>query len=248
LTAEGRQELRRDARATRASSEQLLALGRAAANSVWAQMALHRLAWASLELGELSRAEGELADKLVLARNIGEPASVASALILLGDAARLRGEDDLARARYDESLADVRSAERLNPYVVGWLPWLMRNLGFLAVHRGDLAEAESSFRESMSGYGYQGNTLGKVECLVGLAALALARGEAQRGARLLGAVDAALATLGVKLYPGDRFERERTLRALHATLSETAFASAWSAGEAMTVEQAIAYAVEEEDA
>jgi hypothetical protein len=78
-----------------------------------------------------------------------------------------------------------------------------------------------------------------VECLVGFAALAAAQGDADRGARLLGAVDAALATIGVNLYFGDRFERERTLRALHVTLSDDAFDAAWAEGQAMTLEQAV---------
>jgi predicted ATPase/DNA-binding XRE family transcriptional regulator len=236
LTTEMDLELRRDAVATRACGEQLLALGRAATNRVWVQQALWRLGWSSLELGELSRAEGELADCLAVAREMGNPNAVGNALVLLGDTARLRGQDDLARARYDE----CRGLS-----VVGWLSaWQRRNLGFLAVHRGDLAEAEASFREGMAEYGNQRNMLGTIECLVGSAALAAARGKAERGARLLGAVDAALPTIGAKLYPGDRFECERTLHILHATLSENAFAAAWAEGQAMELEEAIAYALE----
>jgi predicted ATPase/transcriptional regulator with XRE-family HTH domain len=237
LMAEARLELRRDAAATRGCAEQLLALGRAVGNLDWAQRALHYLAWSSLKLGELGRAEDELAESLVLAREVGETDFIRSTLILMGDAARLGGDDDLARARYDESRA----------YSPGGLsPWQLRNLGFLAVHRGSLAEAEACFRESLSAYRNEAHTLGTVECMVGFAALSVARGNAERGTRLLGAADAALSAIGGSFYPGDSFERERALRALHATLSEDAFASAWTEGQAMTPEQAVAYAQADE--
>jgi non-specific serine/threonine protein kinase len=236
LMAEGRLELRRDPLATRRSSEQLLALGRSAANPDWMLMALHRLGWSSLELGELSRAEEELTEKLALSRKYNDRTAAGGALILLGDAARLRGEDDLARARYLES----RSLGE-----PGHLSWQLRNLGHLAVHHGDLGEADSYYRESVVWYENHAHTLGQVECLVGFAALAVARGDAAKGARLLGAVDAALTALGVKLYPGDSYERERALHALHASLSEDAFASAWAEGQAMALEQAIHYALED---
>lgn len=126
----------------------------------------------------------------MLARELGEPALVVNTLILLGDAARLRGEDDLARARYDESRI---------PSIVEWVPWQLRNSGFLAVHRGELGTAESHFRESLSGYQGASLALGRVEGLVGFASLAAALGNAGRGARLFGAVAGALTTIGVEL-------------------------------------------------
>lgn len=44
--------------------------------------------------------------------------------------------------------------------------------------------------------------------------------------------------------PTERVERERQIEAVRALLDETAFAEAWAEGQAMTLEQAIAYAIE----
>jgi len=44
----------------------------------------------------------------------------------------------------------VKSGSSCVTSVFGSSPWLLRNLGFLAVHRGDLAEAESSFDQLSS--------------------------------------------------------------------------------------------------
>src|SRR5262249_47706547 len=69
LMAESQVELRRDAMATRALGEELLALGRAG-NRAWMERAMVDLSWSSLELGELSRADRELAERLALAKEM----------------------------------------------------------------------------------------------------------------------------------------------------------------------------------
>ena len=45
----------------------------------------------------------------------------------------------------------------------------------------------------------------------------------------------------VRYRPMDRKQSERTLVTLHAHVDETAFATAWAAGCAMSLEQAVAY-------
>jgi non-specific serine/threonine protein kinase len=236
LMAEVYLDVRLDPVAVRASCEKLQTLGREAANPAWQMFALRRLSWSSLELGELSRAEGELAQELALGRELGLPYEICHAQILLGDVARLRGDDDLARARYAESLATLDEGEAA---------WQRRCLGYLAVRRGELGEAESLFRDSTSIAKTLPNTLDQIECLGGFASLFVARGEAVRAARLLGAADAALQMIGLKLYFGDRFERDQTLRALRGVLGETAMTAAVAEGQTMTLEQAFACALGE---
>ena len=43
----------------------------------------------------------------------------------------------------------------------------------------------------------------------------------------------------------DRIEREREVETIRGLLDETAFVEAWAEGQAMTLEQGIAYALEE---
>jgi hypothetical protein len=114
----------------------------------------------------------------------------------------------------------------------------------MLVTTGELGEAEALFRDSTSIAKTLPNTLDQIECLGGFASLFAARGEAVRAARLLGAVDAALQKIGLKLYFGARFEGDQTLRGLRGVLSETAMTAAVSEGQAMTLEHAFAYALE----
>ena len=76
----------------------------------------------------------------------------------------------------------------------------------------------------------------------GLAGVAISRGQFERAARLLGAANsdwlAQFASLHPEIAP---FEQEVAVARAH--LGETAFAVAWEEGGAMTLEQAIAYAL-----
>jgi hypothetical protein len=79
-----------------------------------------------------------------------------------------------------------------------------------------------------------------------LAAVACAQGQPERGAHLLGAAAALRAGRGMPLPPNERAAQERTVAAARAALGEDAFAAAWAQCQRMSLEQAIAYALEEE--
>ncbi len=61
---------------------------------------------------------------------------------------------------------------------------------------------------------------------------------------VLGGAEAQFEAIGAAMWPADRLEYERSVAAVRSTLSEEAFAAAWAEGRAMTLEQAIAYALE----
>jgi predicted ATPase/DNA-binding SARP family transcriptional activator len=71
--------------------------------------------------------------------------------------------------------------------------------------------------------------------------------ELERAARLLGATDAWHMEWQLTRLPRERQERESAIAAVRGALGEEAFAKAWEEGKAMTLEQAIAYAKEEDN-
>ena len=81
-------------------------------------------------------------------------------------------------------------------------------------------------------------------CLEGLAAVAGEQGQPDRACRLFGAAAALRKTGGWPLEPVYQSEYQRQVAALRDTLGEKAFAAAWAEGQAMTLGQAIAYALE----
>ena len=86
---------------------------------------------------------------------------------------------------------------------------------------------------------------GGVWCLHGLAWAAAGQGRKERAVRLLGAAEAFREAHGGFLPPGMQATSEQTLKDLRASLTAEAYAAAWMAGQATTLDQTIADALEE---
>jgi len=69
-------------------------------------------------------------------------------------------------------------------------------------------------------------------------------GQFERATRLFGAAEMLLAGDDDNLDPANRSVYDRSIAALRARLGDGAFAAAWVAGRALTLEQAIACALE----
>jgi tetratricopeptide (TPR) repeat protein len=85
------------------------------------------------------------------------------------------------------------------------------------------------------------------QCLTNLAELFCSHGEPERGARLLGAVSdlAQILFAGSGIIAKDgRTDTERSLTAASALLGEAGFAVAYAEGQMMTLDRAIAYALD----
>ena len=78
--------------------------------------------------------------------------------------------------------------------------------------------------------------------LVGYALLACCQKKWERSARLFAAAEKVCWWAVNTISPADRAERQAALATLQAELDETAFASAWAEGQAMSRDQALAVA------
>jgi hypothetical protein len=85
-----------------------------------------------------------------------------------------------------------------------------------------------------------------VEGLEGLAATAAADGRAGRALHLAGAAAALREAAELRLAPADAEELARWLAPARAALDADGAAAAWREGQAMTLEQAVACALEED--
>jgi hypothetical protein len=83
----------------------------------------------------------------------------------------------------------------------------------------------------------------------GLAGVATAQGRPERAAQLFGAVEALSEKVGVEVsWSAWRTLNERDLATTRGKLGEETFEAAWAEGRAMTFEQAVAGALEDDDA
>jgi non-specific serine/threonine protein kinase len=120
----------------------------------------------------------------------------------------------------------------------------LTNLGSLAQRRGDHRQAETLYRESLALLVELGDRRRTAACLEGLAAAASARGEASRAVRLFGAADDLRERAGVTLPPPHRVAHQPHLESARARLDSDTFQTAWAAGRAMPLDEAVAYALE----
>ncbi len=124
-----------------------------------------------------------------------------------------------------------------------------RSLAHLARHRRDDARAANLLTESLhlileSDHTDRRRIVTIAFCLAGFAAIWASHKENEKAARLLGAVEALLEDSDTPhfLYRICRAEYKRTVATVRAHLDEATFTAAWAAGQAMTIEQAIAEA------
>jgi predicted ATPase/DNA-binding XRE family transcriptional regulator len=123
-------------------------------------------------------------------------------------------------------------------------PWFIvdvNNLrGFAALLQDDVLLAARLFAESLERARSLHLTMMRLGAVAGLAGVALAHGQAGRSARLLGAVEAARKSVGMKYLT---WHSDRIRAQTRAALPAAAFEEAWSAGGAMPLEEAITEAL-----
>jgi tetratricopeptide (TPR) repeat protein len=189
----------------------------------------------SLGLGKPQESLSWLEKAYPINYELGDNWQISFTLNNFGEVARVQGDYAKAHRYYEESEALLRSMGDK-----GDLARLVHNLGCVALHEGDLQKAETQFNESLRVFRRLGNKRGIAECLASLAGLNAASGKAQTAARLLGAAETMLESIGGAWWPADRGEINNTRAVLQTSLGETAYLAEWTKGQAMTLEQALA--------
>jgi tetratricopeptide (TPR) repeat protein len=155
---------------------------------------------------------------------------------------------------------DYQRAARLGREVIEEYPEIPENptqayfyLSRIALAQGDTLQAEALLKRASSQL--SGSTPKKVPhkggafitgaFLLGWAALFKKQGKLGEAARVLGAAEAIYQRTRYLITPRERSEQDETLNAARAALGEAAFTRAWQAGQAMTLDQAIEYALNE---
>jgi tetratricopeptide (TPR) repeat protein len=150
-------------------------------------------------------------------------------------------EGDMARAvlLLEEGMAILKKTrDRMG------LGSLLVMLGRAKRAQGDVASATALIQEGLILCQQFNHKPGIATALEGLAGLAIAENAGQ-AARLFGAADAIRGALGTPLSLIDRPAYEHDAAAAQAQLGEAAFAGAWAAGQSLTLEQAIARALQD---
>jgi predicted ATPase/DNA-binding CsgD family transcriptional regulator len=199
---------------------------------------------AALQQGDMERANALFEESLKLLREVGNKWGISNVLANLGMASLGRNDHERAGRHFEEALAISREiGDRLSGYVS------LYNLALSARARGDHERAAQLYVEGLRLAREMSDKANAAYCLEGLAGLIGERGEPERAARVFGASEALLEAVGAPLYAQaqDRAPYERAINALRSRMGETAFEAAWVEGRQMTLEEAVEYALLEEE-
>jgi non-specific serine/threonine protein kinase len=220
--------------------DEALALARAVDDPLAIVTALVYQAILAKAAGDIDRTETYLQEALARSREAGLERGIRVAFMILGETARMRG-DDRAAPLLEQSLALAESAG--DGYSQGYT---LMSLGHLRLRQGDLAAAQRWLGRALAVWHDLEDVHILPHALEGLAWVDAARGKAECAACLLGAASALREAIGGTVHPHWQADHERATETALAALGERTFAAAWRRGRAMTVEQAVAYALGEQ--
>ena len=172
------------------------------------------------------------------ARRSGNPYTIANLTQMRGRIAAYAGRLPEVRRWFTESieifisLGDLRFANVARS-----------ELAHALRHTGLLDEAEAEYRVTIQVWLDGGNRGAIANQLESFGFVRLARGDADRAARLLGAAEAIRDAASAPMMSHEREEYDGRVEELRTSLGEAALTTAWADGRAMTVNDAVALAL-----
>ncbi len=200
--------------------------------------------------GDYRRARSLSEEALELLRQVEDKPGTAFNLGILGGLAYFQDSYKEARQHFEESLLVWQ--ELGNKREVSWMLYL---LGNIALRQDDPRQATGLFERGLRTNAASEWKLGLAYAVAGLAAAAQAQMKPERAARLLGiseglqkSDDADLQISNPNLWRSIAIlqaDYERTKTVVQAALGDEAFQKAYAEGQAMSPDQALAYALDQ---
>ena len=193
-----------------------------------------------LKQGKYDKAQLLFEDQLRIDKELQFWNGIAEGLGDLGNLCRYQGQYDQAAKYYEESIAVCRE-HGLNKYRIYYAS------GLLALHSSNYALAFQCFTYPLDLAQKSGELVHVSMLLMGLAAVAAGTNQSERAAKLSGAAQAVFEAIDDQIPQFDRAEFDRHIQFARAQLGDDAVESLQAEGRLMTMEQAIIYALEDED-
>lgn len=212
--------------------EESLSLRRATNDKRGIAASLNNLGHVATVQGNYNRAYTLLEQSLIIVRELGDPWSVGLTLNNLGHVALSRDDPMQARSLYEESLAikqELGDKEGITSS--------LKSLGLVAYRNGEYGKAQALYRESLAISVQIGDKRHAATCLVGLVDIAIVSGHPDRSARLLGAAEGLLESIGARLDDTELADYRRSVQSVQSQLDETTFLKLRSAGRSVSWEQ-----------
>jgi predicted ATPase/Tfp pilus assembly protein PilF len=219
--------------------EESLALSREMGNGWGLAGSVMSLATVTHEQGDFKRATELYEESIDLFRERGDKLGLAWCLINLGLVLYSLGDVGRAVKLTEEGVSLLRELGAGADTAIG-----LSNLGWMALLQNDVGGAADLYEESLVLAWDTGMKPIVLTTLEGYACVAGAQGETQRAAQLWGAAQA-LEAEGIPRDTDWLEEADARISAVRSGMGEQAWGEAWRKGREMTLEEAVAYALEE---
>jgi predicted ATPase len=221
--------------------QESLALYREIDDPIGAGRALGSLSYLAICQGHYAEGEVQAREAIDHARATGYPSLLYSNLSHLAVALHAQGQWAAARELYEQALETAR--ELGTPFEMGHA---LSEIGRAECDEGHHDLARKHLAEGMTILRDLGVRLGVIESLEGLANAAAAMAAPRRSVRLWGAADALRREIGNARSVHESIAYERQVKRVRAILTAEAFDQAWDEGRAMSLDDAVRYALEEQ--
>ena len=228
-----------DAVGARSSIEEAVALARESKEKFGLGMALGMLAMV-VSIANNDFAAGKVYEAEALANfNLNEKTWDAIAMAFgAARGAMFRGEYDVARERFIKLLPafqEMRDQHRVN--------MIYSELAHMDRYEGKYQIAEAAYRKTIMVWQKLGHRPAIAHQLESFAFIAKTREQVERAVRLFGAAEALREKINIPMNPRERTEYDHQLADLRAGMDEKTFIALHAEGRAMTMEEAIEYAI-----
>ena len=189
---------------------------------------------------DFTAAQGFSEDCVKILREVGNPFFTAIAIMGSGSQALAQGNFAEARARLEES-------EKLF-YTLGdrhMALGVQSQRAHIERQLGNTPQAIELYHQSILAWQELGQRVSLAHEFECLAFIAITQSQLQRAARLLGAAESIRENLNSPMTATERVEYDQNVSSLRAQMEQSDFATAWAEGRAMTLEQAIEFALKE---
>ena len=200
---------------------------------------LNNLGSVAMRQREYDGANAYFTEALALSRALNEAHGSARVLGNLGELARLRGDGARASKWTTESVALYTQLQD-----TAGVAQALHTLGGAALLVGHIDEAAAAYRESLQRFWRLGAVVDMAGSLEGLAVVATRRGLLDHAAILFGAAAALREASDAPIPPADLASNDQALNSVRSELDAEVFATAWTSGRVLPLEQAVTMALE----
>jgi tetratricopeptide (TPR) repeat protein len=190
--------------------------------------------------GDFSSPVPWLEEVLSLSRQLGDQVREDEALITYGTLVYWQGDYPRAIALYEEG---ILLGEKIGYYYQNL--WAQIYMAYAVLRQGDLQKARALFAAGMRGMQKANLVIGLVFAMEGLASLYVKQGGAERSVRLFAWTDSMRRRMTDPRPPIEQDSIDRDLAVIRSTLSDAEIARLTAEGQGLTLEEALALALED---